>query len=69
MNNKIVGIAVVAMLLILGAVFVSATLADSGDEVEEQESLGSGCGSGNCGSACDGACGGSCGVPTCGCGG
>ena len=70
MDKKPIMLALAAFLLV-GAIFVSATLQDK-EVTESNENVieaPQGCGTGSCGSEnCDGSCGGKCGVKSCGCG-
>ena len=62
MEKKTLIATVLAVLLIVGAIFVSAALENEevSEEVEEQQVCGA--------QTCNQQCGGSCGVPKCGCG-
>ena len=64
MNKKIIIGLVVALAVIIGAVFVSANFATDNPVEETQQKISpTECNAQTCG----GQCGGSCGVPTCGC--
>ncbi|MBD3248431.1 hypothetical protein GF336_00110 [Candidatus Woesearchaeota archaeon] len=65
MNKKTIAAVVIAALVILGAIFVSAGMEDRTEE-KDTVSLSEkpACGP----DTCNNECGGGCGIPTCGCG-
>lgn len=64
MDKKIWFVLVIALAVIIGAVFVSANFAaDNTQEPQEKQISPAACNA----QTCDGQCGGSCGVPKCGC--